>query len=347
MGSTVEKMRVQRRPATRRLPTIRPPAKRGPSRVPEGAPRPIPKTTSDAFRRARRRRLVARRLACGLALCFVVALFSSVALFHDASSSERGHLRPVSSVEVRALPNPPEAPPPDMEQVWTAAVAQDPSPDLATGSSVGTSGNRVALTFDDGPDPRTTPLVLDALRERAVKATFFVVGRQVAENPSLLRRIVAEGHAIGNHTYDHADMSGLSPERMRDELRDTQEAVDDALGYHYPMVLMRPPYGNPYLEGSIALPAFRRVVREQRLFPVMWTADPGDYLLGGRAGGVVRAVVRTDEAGRNAAGDEVLLLHDNHRQTAEALPGIIDHYEASGRRIAGVDELLTDKYLDP
>jgi len=302
---------------------------------------------SDTFRRARRRRLVARRVACVLALCLVVALFSFGALTHGASPSERGHVRPVLPVEVADLPASPAPPPPAMGQIWAAAVARDPSPDLATGGDVGTSGNGVALTFDDGPDPRTTPLILDTLRERGVKATFFVVGRQVAENPELLRRIVAEGHTVGNHTYDHADMSGLSAGQMRDELRSTQEAVDDALGYHHPMALMRPPYGNPYLEGSEALPGFREVVREQELIPVTWTVDPGDYLLGGNPDSVVRAVARADEAGRKVEADEVVLLHDNQRQTAEALRGIIDRYEGSGRRFAGVDELLADKYLDP
>ena len=290
---------------------------------------------------------MARCLAGVLALCFVAALFSFGVLTHGASPSERGYVRPVTPVEAGPLPVAPEPPPPDMGQVWAAAVAQDPSPDLATGGGVGTSGNRVALTFDDGPDPRTTPLILDTLRERGVGATFFVVGRQVAKNPGLLRRILAEGHAVGNHTYSHADMSGLSAGRMRDELRSTQEAVDDALGYHRPMALMRPPYGNPYLDGSNALPAFRGLVRGEGLFPVMWTVDPGDYLLGGDPDGVVRAVARADEAGRKGEVDEVVLLHDNQRQTAEALPDIIDHYEGSRRRFAGVDELLANKYLEP
>ena len=78
---------------------------------------------------------------------------------------------------------------------------------------------------------------------------------------------------------------------------------------------------------------------------MMWTVDPGDYLLDGKPEGVVRAVARADEAGRKGEADEILLLHDNQRQTAEALPGIIDYYEGSGRRFTGVDELLADKYL--
>ncbi len=234
-----------------------------------------------------------------------------------------------------------------MGRVWAAAIARDSWPELAPRGRTGTTGNRIALTFDDGPDPRATPLILDTLREHDLKATFFVVGQQVAENPGLLRRIVEEGHTLGNHTYHHADMSGLSAGRMRGELRSTQEAVDDALGYHRPMALMRPPYGNPYLDGSDALPAFRRVVREQGLLPVIWTVDPSDYLLGGHPEGIVRRVVRADDAGRKGEADEVLLLHDNQRQTAEALPGIITYYEGSGRRFVDVGELLADKYVDP
>lgn len=133
---------------------------------------------------------------------------------------------------------------------------------------------------------------------------------------------------------------------MRSELQRTQETVDDALGYHHPMVLMRPPYGNPYMDGSEALPAFRRVVRGQGLIPVTWTVDPSDYLYSGRHRGVVRAIMRADEAGRKGRNDEVLLLHDNQEQTAQALPAIIDYYEESGRRLVDVGELLADKNLD-
>ena len=249
-------------------------------------------------------------------------------------------------VEVAGPPASLGPPPPHMGRVWAAALTRDPSPDLAT-RGVGTYGNKVALTFDDGPDPRTTPLILDTLRERGVEATFFVVGRRVAEDPGLLRRIVAEGHAVGNHTYDHADMSKLSVVQMRDQLRSTQEAVDDALGHHHPMALMRPPYGNPYLAGSDALPGFREVVRDEEMIPVTWTVDPSDYLLGDDPEAVVRAVARADESSRESEADEVVLLHDNQRQTAEALPSVIDHYEKSGRGFVGVDELLADKYLRP
>ncbi|MDQ4126412.1 MAG: polysaccharide deacetylase family protein [Actinomycetota bacterium] len=288
-----------------------------------------------------------RRLGAVVVLSFLLVLLSFGMLIYGASSFQPGRILPVSPVEKGAALTLPHPPPLESEQLWAAARAEDPWPDLTTRGGTGNSGGKVALTFDDGPDPRATPLILDVLREYGLKATFFVVGRQVAEHPELLRRIVEEGHTIGNHTYDHADMSDLSSERMRLELRRTQEAVDAAIGYHYPMVLMRPPYGNPYFDGSDALPAFQRVVRGQRLIPVTWTVDPRDYLLGGRPKDVVQAVVRADESGRKGYGDEVILLHDNQRQAAEALPGIIDYYERSGRRFADVDGLLADKYVDP
>ncbi len=282
-----------------------------------------------------------RRLSFVLALFLIVVLFSFLTPLYGFS--ERVYTRAVLP-EAGTLPEPPDARRPDMGRIWDAAIAQDPWPDLATHGKTGTSGRRIALTFDDGPDPRTTPRILDSLREHDLKATFFVLGRQVKERPGLLRRIVKEGHIIGNHTYNHTDMSDLSQKRMRLELRRTQEAVDEALGYHDPMVLMRPPYGNPYFDGSDALPVFRKVVRAQGLFPILWTVDPRDYLLGGRPEGVLQGIVRADETGRKKKGDQVLLLHDTHRQTAGALPQIIDHYERSGRQFADVEELLADKY---
>jgi len=286
-----------------------------------------------------------RRLSFLLALCFIVMLLYFWTPLYG--SPEGGYTRVMSPVEAGTAPEPPDPRQPNMEMVWDTAIIRDPSPDLATHGRTGTSGRRIALTFDDGPDPRTTPRVLATLRKYDLKATFFVLGRQVDKRPGLLRRIVEEGHTIGNHTYNHTDMSDLSRKRMRAELRHTQEAVDDALGYHYTMVLMRPPYGNPYLGGSDALPEFQKVAREHRLFPVLWTVDPRDYLLGGHPEDVVRGVVRADETRRKGEKDQVLLLHDTHRQTAYALPQIIDHYERSGRRFADVGELLAEKYAGP
>jgi peptidoglycan-N-acetylglucosamine deacetylase len=285
-----------------------------------------------------------RRILFVLPVLLIVVPFSFWAALYG--SSERVYTRAVLP-EAGIFTEPPDPSQPDMGRVRDAAIAKDSWPDLAVHGKTGTSGHSIALTFDDGPDPGTTPRILDSLREHDLKATFFVLGRRVEARPGLLRRIVKEGHTIGNHTYNHTDMSDLSQKRMRLELRRTQAAVDDALGYHYPMVLMRPPYGNPYFDGSDALPVFRKVARDQGLFPILWTVDPRDYMLGGRPEGVLRGIVRADETGRKRERDQVLLLHDTHRQTANALSHIIDYYEGSGWQFATVGELLADKYAEP
>ena len=307
----------------------------------------------DSFGRARRRRFVARRAGFVLVLVPILGLVLYVTPVGLTSSPGPESVRPVSPVSAGTLTGPPRAlptqteQPPQTGQTWDSAIAQDRTPDLASSGKLGTSGGKVSLTFDDGPGPRTTPAILDTLRENGIKATFFVSGRQVEEHPDLLRRIVQEGHTIGNHTYDHANMSQLNPGQMRSELEGTQEAVDEALGYHYPMVLMRPPYGDPYFGGSDALTPFRRVVREQQLIPVIWTIDSQDYQFGGDPRGIVQNVAGQDEAGRREDRDEVILMHDIHPQTVQALPEIIERYRSAGRSFEGVKELLAAKYPGP
>src|ERR687898_2164393 len=180
-----------------------------------------------AHRQSRLRRFMVRRLSVVLTLFLIVVLFSFWAPLYG--TSERLYTR-AALPEVETLPEPSDPRRPDMGRVWDAAIAQDSWPALATHAKTGTSGRRIVLTFDDGPDPRTTPRILDSLREHDLKALFFVLGRHVKERPGLLRRIVKEGHTIGNHTYNHTDMSDQSEKRMRLELRRTQAAVDDALG---------------------------------------------------------------------------------------------------------------------
>ena len=286
---------------------------------------------------------MARRLAFVLVLVLVVLVLGLP--FYGGSSSGPSYVRNVSPVEARAMPELPRPSTQEMADVWAAAVDADSSPDLATNGKTGTSGGGVALTFDDGPDPQTTPRILATLQKQNIKATFFVLGSQVEKHPALLRRIVEEGHTIGNHTYDHADMSNLTPGQMRVELQRTQKAVDKAMGYHYEMQIMRPPYGEPYFDGSGALPAFQRIVRQEQLFPVVWTIDTQDYLKAGNPRGIVKSVVRRGRTGRGKDRDQVVLMHDIHPQDAQALPGIIDRLEHQGREFVSVNDLLADKYL--
>lgn len=199
--------------------------------------------------------------------------------------------------------------------------------------------HRIALTFDDGPDPATTPAILDVLRDYDLKATFFVIGARAEQHPELIRRIVSEGHTLGNHTYYHRDMTRLAPDLMLGELQDTQAAVDQALGSHSRLTLFRPPCGAPYNTETENLPMFQRFMREQRMYPVMWNIDPQDWSFADRPDLVVSSAVQsTPESGG------VVLLHDTQPQTAEALPGILAYYASANFEYTGVRDLLAEKY---
>ena len=127
---------------------------------------------------------------------------------------------------------------------------------------------RVRLTFDDGPDPRFTPLVLDALAELGVTATFYCVGRRALAWPELVRRIAAEGHAVGSHTMTHPDLSTLDPLQAIGNVRDGRRAVEKALGA--PVRRFRAPFGRLGAPGKIAL-AVCRLEHEG------WDVDPEDW----------------------------------------------------------------------
>ncbi|MBG0832360.1 polysaccharide deacetylase family protein [Planomonospora sp. ID67723] len=164
----------------------------------------------------------------------------------------------------------------------------------------------VALTFDDGPGDHTGEL-LDTLAEHRARATFFVVGRMVEENGGGdLRRMVAEGHELGNHSWSHAQLTGLSKEGIRSELRRTQKIVKRETGVR--MVLMRPPYGA----------TDRRVAEESRrqgLAQILWSVDTQDWL-DRDTSVVLRRAVR-------AAPGSIVLMHDIHRTTVEAVPELL------------------------
>jgi peptidoglycan/xylan/chitin deacetylase (PgdA/CDA1 family) len=100
---------------------------------------------------------------------------------------------------------------------------------------------RVALTFDDGPNPAATPHLLDVLAEHGVTATFFLLGRNLRRHPEVGRRIVAAGHAVGNHTFSHGLLGALSDRAVREEIRSTHREIEDVLGVR--PVLFRPPFG--------------------------------------------------------------------------------------------------------
>lgn len=129
---------------------------------------------------------------------------------------------------------------------------------------------KLAITFDDGPNPAITPKLLDLLDRYHAKATFFLVGKYVRETPALAKEIVARGHAIGNHTETHPNLFFCGPEETRTELLRCTEAIHQAI-YEEPR-WFRPPFG-------FRSPWLGELVQQQRLRTVMWSLIPGDWLV--------------------------------------------------------------------
>ena len=183
----------------------------------------------------------------------------------------------------------------------------------------------LALTFDDGPHGSLTPRLLDILAQRNVKATFYVIGRNVETYPEIARRIVEEGHEIANHTWSHPALSGLPADRVAEELRRTHEVVLQTTGVR--MTNLRPPYG-----------AYNDRVREVAFHghgydTIMWSVDPLDWKYRNSAR-VTRELVT------GATPGAVLLCHDIHPTTVAAIPPVLD--DLLGRRFEFVtlDKLM-------
>lgn len=188
-------------------------------------------------------------------------------------------------------------------------------------------GDVVSITFDDGPNPRATPLILDVLAREQVHATFFVLGRHAERWPELVRRMADEGHQLGNHGYWHRKLHRRSPGYVRDDLTRGTEAIVQASGGIRPR-LFRAPHGfrNPWVT-PIARSLGQRTVG--------WSLGVWDSARPG-AGEIARRALEGLHAG------SILLLHDgdgydaegDRLQTAEALPSIITGLRARGFRFA-------------
>ena len=181
----------------------------------------------------------------------------------------------------------------------------------------------VALTFDDGPGDDTGRL-LNILARKQAKGTFFVVGQRVAQSGRFeLRRMVGEGHEIGNHTWDHPDLTTLSPHKVRMELVRTQRVVRRATGVR--MRLMRPPYGST--DRVVA-----RQTRRLRLAQILWDVDTFDWR-DRNAEVVARRAVRVRPG-------SIVLMHDIHATTVDAVPEILHRLHAKGYTFVTVSELF-------
>ncbi len=193
----------------------------------------------------------------------------------------------------------------------------------------------VAITFDDGPDPKWTPKVLEILRDRGVKAAFFVTGRSCEANPGLVARIFREGHELGNHTFSHGNLATMSPEMMRLELNATQRLIESITGRS--TTLFRPPYNADSNPTDLAELAPLKFAQEELGYTVVLEkVDPQDWARPG-ADVILQRVKELRSEGN------IVLLHDaggDRSQTIAALPRIIDYLHARGDRIVSLSELL-------
>lgn len=182
----------------------------------------------------------------------------------------------------------------------------------------------VALTFDDGPRSSTTGPLLDGLALREVPATFFLVGSRIAGNEDLVRRMAAEGHQIGVHTFDHVELKGLSRQDFDLQVGKTRAVLAGLLGEGE--FWLRPPYG-----------IFDQAAARWADSPlVLWSVDPEDW----RDGDVDRVVAAVTE---HVKDGDIILLHDLYASSAEAALRIVDRLQERGYCFVTVEQLMVQR----
>ncbi|MEW9698618.1 polysaccharide deacetylase family protein [Paenibacillus sp. SI8] len=197
------------------------------------------------------------------------------------------------------------------------------------------SKKMAALTFDDGPDKKYTDKVLDILRDYKVKGTFFILGEKTRQYPGVVKRINQDGHALGNHSWNHPNLSKLSQQELRQEIKKTDEAIREVTGFA-PM-LLRPPYG-------AASDQVKKEITASGHTLALWSIDTLDWA-GTSSADIIKAVKSGPK--ENA----VVLMHTgggrngNLDNTIRALPKIIEYYQSQGYDLVTLPELkgLDDK----
>ncbi|MDR1145516.1 MAG: polysaccharide deacetylase family protein [Verrucomicrobiales bacterium] len=206
--------------------------------------------------------------------------------------------------------------------------AEPPSPPRFASSGPGL-GNRIAITFDDGPTPGVTEKVLRELDRRNISATFFMIGRNAERHPGLAREVAAAGHEIANHTYTHPPLSALPAARASHEIRQAQDVITAATG-RAPKWL-RPPYGafHRKAQGPLA--------RSLGLGVVYWSVDSRDWTRPG-VNQIINRVVSATVPG------SIILNHDLHFQTAQAVGAMLDRLLEKDFNFTRVSGFLGEPY---
>ncbi len=192
-----------------------------------------------------------------------------------------------------------------------------------TGQQAETEEWKVAITFDDGPHPYYTEQLLDGLKERGVHATFFVTGEHAENYPEIIKRMYEEGHLIGNHTYNHIQLTKANGEKFKEELIQTNKILEDITGEEVEFV--RPPYGS----------WDKKFEKELNMFPVLWTIDPLDWC-------TRNVSCITDTVISKVKDNSIILMHDEYATTVTAALQVVDELQAKGYQFVTVDEILFD-----
>jgi peptidoglycan/xylan/chitin deacetylase (PgdA/CDA1 family) len=193
-------------------------------------------------------------------------------------------------------------------------------------------GPYIAMTFDDGPNATLTPKLLDILAAHHIKATFFVIGENVVQHPEIVARAAREGHEIGNHSWSHPNFGKMSDDAVRRELRRTEDAIKSATGTG--PTLMRPPYG------SLTARQKRWIHDEFGYQIILWDVDPLDWKRPGPALVCNRILKETRQG-------SIVLSHDIHPGTIQAMPSTFDQLEAKGFKFVTVSELIRMARSEP
>ncbi|HES9516728.1 TPA: polysaccharide deacetylase family protein [Streptococcus pneumoniae] len=182
----------------------------------------------------------------------------------------------------------------------------------------------VSAFFDDGPNPATTPQVLETLAKYDIKATFFVLGKNVSGNEDLVKRIKSEGHVVGNHSWSHPILSQLSLDEAKKQITDTEDVLTKVLGSS--SKLMRPPYG-----------AITDDIRNSLdLSFIMWDVDSLDWKSKNEASILT-------EIQHQVANGSIVLMHDIHSPTVNALPRVIEYLKNQGYTFVTIPEMLNTR----
>ena len=203
-----------------------------------------------------------------------------------------------------------------------------PAPKVEPGITfdwVHVDGPYIAMTFDDGPSAKLTPKLLDLLAAHHIKATFFLIGENAAQYPEIVAREVKEGHEVANHSWSHPNFNKMSDDGVRSQLRRTDDAIKSAIGSS--PTLLRPPYGN------ITAHQKKWINQEFGYKIALWDVDPLDWRRPGPSV-VCNRIVKNTRAG------SIVLAHDIHPGTIEAMPCVLKELEEKGFKFVTVSELI-------